>query len=106
MLFTGSASGAALSVGDFGLGNIIHWNMGGAYIGVDIWDTNTQRILTNIAAFAVKERAPVTSAQTARAAAPARARAAIEAAINALFFAGLGYALRLGWLGMMDNLPF
>ena len=33
-------------------GNIVRWNMSGAYIGVNIWDTNTQRILTNIAAFA------------------------------------------------------
>ena len=52
VLFEGSTSGSALGVGDFGLGHTIHWSMAGIYGGTDIWSTETERILTNIAAFA------------------------------------------------------
>jgi hypothetical protein len=52
VLFTGSTSGDALAIGDRGSGHIIHWNMAGVYGGADIWDSNTQKILTNIADFA------------------------------------------------------
>ena len=43
---------SALGVGDLGLGHTIHWSMAGVYDGTDIWSTETERILTNIAAFA------------------------------------------------------
>jgi hypothetical protein len=52
VLFTGANSGAALGIGQLGTGHTIHWNMGGVYGGTEIWDTNTKRILTNIAEFA------------------------------------------------------
>lgn len=51
VLFEGSISGAALGIGDFGTGHVLHWSMGGEYEGSDIWSTETSRILTNIADF-------------------------------------------------------
>lgn len=52
VLFEGSISGAALGIGEFGTGHVLHWSMGGEYDGSDIWSTETSRILTNIADFA------------------------------------------------------
>ena len=52
VLFRGSTSGSALAIGDLGEGHTIHWSMAGVYGGTDIWSTETERILTNIAAFA------------------------------------------------------
>ncbi len=52
VLFEGATSGAALGIGDFGAGHSIHWSMAGIYGGSDLWASGTERILTNIAAFA------------------------------------------------------
>lgn len=51
-LMTGQTSGPSLAMGDYGSGHILHWNMAGTYEGENIWDTNTKRVLTNIADFA------------------------------------------------------
>ncbi|MCP4572258.1 MAG: hypothetical protein GY838_07880 [bacterium] len=52
VLFEGSNSGAALGIGTYGSGSTVHWSMAGEYDGDAIWSAETERILTNIAAFA------------------------------------------------------
>lgn len=52
VLLSGQESGPALAIGTYGSGHVLHWNMGGAYAGPDLWDANTSRILTNLAAYA------------------------------------------------------
>ena len=48
-LLKGSRSNDALVIGEFGNGNIVHWNMGGHYSGRNIWSDEVRQILINIA---------------------------------------------------------
>ncbi len=48
-LIKGSRSNDALVLGEYGNGNIIHWNMGGHYNGRNIWTEEVRQLLINIA---------------------------------------------------------
>jgi hypothetical protein len=48
LIFQGSLSGAAVVLGDFGMGKVIHWNMGGQYNGNNIWTADVRQLLINI----------------------------------------------------------
>ena len=50
-IFTGSLSGNAVVTGRYGLGNIIHWNMGGHYHGPNIWSEEVKHLLVNIISY-------------------------------------------------------
>lgn len=51
VLFSGSKSGAALTIGELNKGKTIHWNMAGAYDGNTIWTSEVKKILVNIARY-------------------------------------------------------
>jgi hypothetical protein len=52
LILKGSRSAAAVAVGKFAEGTIIHWNMGGQWFGDDIWTSEISQLLINIVNFA------------------------------------------------------
>ena len=50
-IITGSRSNAAVAVGVYEKGIVIHWNMGGHYSGDEIWSSNVRMLLANIVQF-------------------------------------------------------
>ncbi len=50
-IFTGSSSGDAVVLGQYGSGEIIHWNMAGQYDGDSVWTTEVKQVLVNIARY-------------------------------------------------------
>ncbi len=48
VIFAGSRSGDAVTAGRHEDGRVVHWNMGGAYSGANIWNRDTERLLVNI----------------------------------------------------------
>ncbi len=50
-VFTGALSGDAVVSGRYGNGKVVHWNMGGHYIGANIWSSQVKTLLRNIASY-------------------------------------------------------
>jgi len=51
MIFQGSKSGAAVVIGDFEQGKLIHWNMGGEWFGTDIWTGEVRQLFINCVSY-------------------------------------------------------
>ena len=51
VIFLGSESHDAVVAGRFGVGRTVHWNMGGHWIGDEIWTPHVRTLLENVARY-------------------------------------------------------
>jgi hypothetical protein len=51
MIFQGSKSGAAVVIGDYQEGKLIHWNMGGEWFGSNIWTDEVKQLFINCVSY-------------------------------------------------------